>query len=120
MLSRLNLKSRVLYFTLLPAALLAMSLGVGFIWVLVNQAEAQLMQRSYIIAEQTARLSNVALAQKDTETLHILAQQILGNHDVRAVHFHDAHGNPIVKVGPATQHKTSYYSSSLQIVSGYQ
>lgn len=120
MLSRLNLKSRVLYFTLLPAALLAMSLGVGFIWMLVNQAEAQLMQRSYIIAEQTARLSNVALAQKDTETLHILAQQILGNHDVRAVHFHDAHGNPIVKVGPATQHKSSYYSSSLQIVSGYQ
>lgn len=120
MFNRLNLKSRVLYCTLLPAALLAIALGIGFTWVQVSQAQAQLMQRSYLIAEQVARLSNVALAQKDSETLTILAQQTLGVNDVRSVHFHDAHGNALVKVGPETQHKTSYYSGSLQIVSGYQ
>ena len=120
MFSKLSLKGRILNFTLLPSALLAVALGVGFTWVQVSQSHDHLIERYYIIADQISRLSKEAVATNNMEPLTQLAQQALEFPDIHALHFHNAQGQALVQVGPSIDHSSLTYSASLQVISGYQ
>lgn len=99
-MSEIGIKARILLMTLVPAGLLAVTLGGWFAWQQSNQLERQLLERGLMTVEYLQRPSTVALIHQQPEELSTLLNNALNHSDVRAVSLLSPDQQLLTHAGP--------------------
>lgn len=99
-MSEIGIKARILLMTLVPAGLLAVTLGGWFAWQQSNQLERQLLERGLMTVEYLQRPGTVALIHQQPEELSTLLNNALNHSDVRAVSLLSPDQQLLTHAGP--------------------
>ena len=98
-----GLQARILLITLIPAALLVLSLGGWFSWQYLKQLDQQLLERGIFSIEYLQRPATLALLAQQPEEASPWLAHILNRADIRAASLHDREMRPLQHAGPLMQ-----------------
>jgi len=98
-MNNLGIQKRVLMIALLPATLMAITLGVHFVVSQLNSLRESVEERGISVVRQLAQASEFGVFSANKELLSRLASSVLLETDVRAVRIRDRFGAVNVAVG---------------------
>lgn len=98
-MNNLGIQKRVLIIALLPAAVIAISLGIYFVVSQLNSLQESLEERGISIVRQLAPASEFGVFSGNQDQLTRLASSVLQESDVQSVRIDDTSGLVSVQVG---------------------
>nr|WP_328592916.1 response regulator [Pseudomonas saliphila] len=119
-MNEIGIKARILAMTLVPAGILALSLGVYFSWQHVQDLDRQLLERGLLTAEYLQSPASAALLDGQPERLRPMMSVALNHRDVRAVTLYDADMQRLEHSGPQMHTAERIHQSDFGAGSGLQ
>ncbi|QIB53166.1 response regulator [Pseudomonas sp. OIL-1] len=120
MMNEIGIKARILAMTLVPAGILALSLGVYFSWQHVQDLDRQLLERGLLTTEYLQSPAAAALLDNQPERLRPMMSVALNHRDVRAVTLYDADMQRLEHSGPQMHSPDRIHQSEFGAGSGLQ
>ncbi|SFM10897.1 two-component system, NarL family, sensor histidine kinase BarA [Halopseudomonas yangmingensis] len=120
-MTQIGIKARLLLMTLVPASVLAVTLGIFFSWQHISLLEQQLLDRGLMTVEHLRTPAYNSLRQGSEETSRQLLKRALNHTDVRAISLYDAEQQQLQHSGPVMYPPTRTLSLNHQtLYSGVQ
>ena len=99
-MNEIGIKARILLMTLVPAGLLALTLGIYFSWQHLQDLDQRLLERGLSNVEYLQRPATSALLDDDPTQLRSILSSALNHSDVRAITVYDQDMRPLEHSGP--------------------